>query len=277
MAGESAEERLHTLADLLRIMERLRDPDNGCPWDQRQDFASIVPSTLEECYELAAAIEAEDWPHVEDELGDVLFQVVFYAQLGRERALFDFETVVHRLAAKLLRRHPHVFADGDIEGVAGTSIDPAQVKVQWEQIKAQERGEKAQHGTLDDIPLALPALQRAQKLQKRAAGVGFDWREAAEVLAKVDEELGELREALAMQAASAVEEEFGDLLFTVTNLGRHLKLDAERTLRLANGKFETRFAEMERLAADRLRALQDCSADELEALWVLAKERERRT
>lgn len=276
ITNESGEEQRYTLADLLRIMERLRDPENGCPWDQRQDFASIVPSTLEECYELAAAIEAEDWPHVEDELGDVLFQVVFYAQLGREQTIFDFDTVVHGLAAKLLRRHPHVFAGGEIEGITSAAIDPAEVKAQWEQIKAQERGEKAQHGALDDIPLALPALQRAQKLQKRAARVGFDWSDLADVFAKVDEELGELREAIVTQAGDAIEEEFGDLLFTVTNLGRHLQLEAERALRLANGKFETRFAEMERLAADRLRVLQDCSADDLEALWVLAKERERR-
>lgn len=277
ITGDPAEERLHTLADLLRIMERLRDPDNGCPWDQQQDFASIVPSTLEECYELAAAIEAKDWPHVEDELGDVLFQVVFYAQLGREDGLFDFDRVVHGLAAKLLRRHPHVFAGGEIEGIVSAAIDPAEVKVQWEQIKAQERGEKAQHGALDDIPLALPALQRAQKLQKRAARVGFDWSDVAGVFAKIDEELGELREAIAAQSGDAIEDEFGDLLFTVTNLARHLHLEAERALRLANGKFETRFAEMERAAGDRLRTLQDCSADELEALWVLAKERERRT
>jgi len=264
----------YSLEDLLRIMERLRDPEKGCPWDQAQTFQSIVPSTLEECYELAAAIEAEDYSHVEDELGDVLFQVVFYAQLGREQALFDFPMVVHRLADKLLRRHPHVFADGQIEGVVDERTDTAKVKERWESIKAVEREERDQHGALDDVPNTLPALPRAQKLQKRAARVGFDWSSTAPVLEKLQEEVTELQEALARDDASAVEEEFGDLLFTVVNLGRHLKLDAESALRKGNSKFEARFRALEAQAKARGQALESLDAEALDQLWESVKTQE---
>jgi len=265
-------EARHTVADLLRIMERLRDPEHGCPWDRAQDFASIVPSTLEECYELAAAIEAGDFEHVADELGDVLFQVVFYAQLGAERGVFDFAGVVHGLAEKLLRRHPHVFANRDIEGLVPAGIDADAVKHQWEAIKAQERAGRAQHGVLDDVPLGLPALPRAQKLQKRAARVGFDWPDRTGVMAKLEEELGELRDALDGPDREAVEEEIGDLLFTVVNLARHEKLDAEQALRRASAKFERRFRAMEAAAEDDGgRALDTLAPGELEALWERAK------
>ena len=261
----------YRVEDLLRIMERLRDPDHGCPWDLAQDFRSIVPSTLEECYELAAAIEAGDFAHVADELGDVLFQVVFYARLGEERDLFSFASVVDGLAAKLLRRHPHVFREGTIEGVVDDRTDAAAVRQQWEAIKAAERTGRAQHGVLDDVPVSLPALPRAQKLQKRAARIGFDWADRDAVLAKFDEEYEELREALATGNADAIEDELGDLLFTVVNLARHEKLDAESALRRASAKFERRFHAMERLAADAGQDLGTLDAAELDALWKRAK------
>lgn len=269
------QEPKYSISDLLRIMQRLRDPQYGCPWDREQDFESIVPSTLEECYELAAAIEAGDYPHLADELGDVLFQVVFYAQLGAERELFTFESVVHGLADKLLRRHPHVFAQGRIEGLVDQSAtqhgDTSAVKQQWEQIKALERAERAQHGALDDVPVALPALPRAQKLQKRAARLGFDWPDTEPVFAKVDEELQELREAIARQHASEIEDELGDLLFTVVNLSRHLKVDAEAALRRASSKFEGRFRSMERACAESNTLLETLDAAAMELLWDQAK------
>ncbi|MDP5053728.1 MAG: nucleoside triphosphate pyrophosphohydrolase [Congregibacter sp.] len=269
----------YSLVDLLRIMQRLRDPVQGCPWDLQQDFQSIVPSTLEECYELAAAIEAGDYPHVADELGDVLFQVVFYAQLGQERGLFSFASVVHGLADKLLRRHPHVFAGGEIEGIVDPAAAPssavkpdaAAVKQQWEQIKSRERAERAQHGVLDDVPVALPALPRAQKLQKRAARVGFDWTSAAPVLSKIDEELQELRDAMTAGSADAIEDELGDLLFTVVNLARHVHVDAETALRRASRKFERRFRAMEADCARRGTALEALDAAAMELLWEQVK------
>ena len=291
--------RLHSLADLLRIMERLRDPEHGCPWDVAQTFQSIVPSTIEECYELAAAIEDEDYDHVADELGDVLFQGVFYAQLGKEQGLFEFSTVIHALAEKLLRRHPHVFAGGDIEARAETSIDSAQVRSQWETIKAEERRHRAKAGALADVPVALPSLPRAQKLQKRAARVGFDWTDPGPVFAKVREELEELaaaqeslqveRNAVAggtptparsdsdalQRQQDAVEEELGDLLFAVVDLARHLKIDSESALRKANRKFEDRFQHMEDSCERTSCELENLDAAQLEALWEQAKRSER--
>lgn len=269
---QEVQPRSYTLANLLRIVQRLRDPEHGCPWDLAQDFQSIVPSTLEECYELVAAIEAQDYPHVEDELGDVLFQVVFYAQLGRERGLFDFASVVHRLADKLLRRHPHVFADARIEGVPGDG-GAAQVQERWEAIKAAERADRDQHGVLDDVPVALAALPRAQKLQRRAARVGFDWPDTRAVQRKLNEELAELREALAADDSEAIAEEFGDLLFTLVNLGRHLQLDAETALRGASRKFEQRFRRMEASARARGVGLDSLSDSALDELWEAAKMR----
>jgi ATP diphosphatase len=264
----------YSLQDLLRIMQRLRDPENGCPWDRQQDFRSILPSTLEECYELAAAIETEDWPQVSDELGDLLFQVVFYAQLGREQGRFDFPDVVHGLAGKLLRRHPHVFAGGEIEGVVEGALDAAAVKQQWEDMKAGERTRRSQHGVLADVPLALPALPRAQKLQKRAARVGFDWTDAREVLQKLDEERAELEVAMAGGESAAIEAELGDLLFTTVNLARHLRVDAEAALRGASQRFETRFADKEQQHQPSGGRLEDCDSATLEHLWQRAKARE---
>lgn len=269
---DADDERRYGVGDLLRIMQRLRDPAGGCHWDLQQNFESIVPSTLEECYELAAAIEAGDYPHVADELGDLLFQVVFYAQLGAEEGHFDFSAIVHGLAGKLLRRHPHVFAGGDIEGRVEARGDAASVKDQWERIKASERAGRAQHGVLDDVPLALPALPRAQKLQKRAARVGFDWRDPGAVLDKIEEETDELREAIAGGTGDAIEDELGDLLFTCVNLARHLGLDAESSLRRASAKFERRFRAMEDAATARGESLAECSAQDLEWRWAWAKD-----
>lgn len=262
---------MYSIDDLLRVMERLRDPEHGCPWDLKQDFRSIVPSTLEECYELAHAIEQEDFEHVGEELGDVLFQVIFYAQLGREQGLFSFAEIVNTLVEKLVRRHPHVFADGDIEGMVGADTSVEEVNASWEAIKARERGERQQHGVLDDVPLALPALPRAQKLQKRAAGVGFDWPDALPVLAKLEEEIEELRQALVAGAADAVREEVGDILFTCVNLSRQLKLDAERALRESASKFERRFRLMERFAEAAGSDLDSLDDAALDALWERAK------
>lgn len=266
----------YNIDDLLRVMERLRDPDTGCPWDLRQDFRSIVPSTLEECYELAEAIERGDYPHVAEELGDVLFQVIFYAQLGREQGLFSFDTIVDTLVEKLVRRHPHVFAGGEIEGIVPARSSVEDVKESWESIKEAERQARSRPGILADVPLALPALPRAQKLQRRAARVNFDWPEAGAVLGKLREEIDELEQALADEGPDAIREEMGDLLFSCVNLARHLGLDAEGSLRQASTKFERRFRAMEALAAEAGGSLEGMDAEALEALWVQAKAARRR-
>lgn len=262
----------YSLDDLLRVMERLRDPELGCPWDLRQNFRTIVPSTLEECYELAQAIESEDYAHVAEELGDVLFQVIFYAQLGLEQELFCFEEIVNTLVEKLLRRHPHVFREGEIEGVvdtSGTTIE--EIKQSWETIKQAERNAKSQPGVLDDVPALLPALPRAQKIQKRAARVNFDWPDYAGAMSKLHEELTELSEAIARESAEAIEEEMGDLLFSCVNASRHLGIDAEASLRRATAKFEARFKEMAKIAERSEAALEELSAAELDSLWKEAK------
>lgn len=261
----------YTIEDLLRIMQRLRDPNDGCPWDIVQTFQTIVPSTLEECYELAQAIESEDYAHVAEELGDVLFQVVFYAQLGVEKGLFSFEQVVNILSAKLLRRHPHVFAEGKIEGRVSQSTDVDEVKRSWEAIKQGERSQKSLNGILDDVPRALPALPRAQKVQKRAATVNFDWPDYEGSRAKIQEELLELDEAVRSQSAEAIEDEMGDLLFSCVNASRHLGLDAEASLRRATTKFERRFKEVARMAEADSLALDELGSAELDSLWRLAK------
>jgi len=261
----------YTIEDLLRIMARLRDPIDGCPWDISQSFQSIVPSTLEECYELAHAIESEDYAHVAEELGDVLFQVIFYAQLGVEQDLFSFEQVVSILSAKLLRRHPHVFAEGRIEGRVDQTTDVEEVKRSWESIKRSERQQKSQHGILDDVPHALPALPRAQKVQKRAATVNFDWADYEGARAKIHEELLELDEAVRSQSVESIEDEMGDVLFSCVNASRHLGLDAEATLRRATTKFERRFQQMARLAEQDSLSLDELGSTELDSLWRRAK------
>jgi ATP diphosphatase len=263
----------YSVPDLLRTMERLRDPESGCPWDIAQSFKSIVPSTLEECYELAEAIEREDYAHVAEELGDVLFQVIFYAQLGREQGLFSFDTVVNTLVDKLIRRHPHVFADGQLEGIVNARSSVAEVKQSWEAIKQTERNNKQQTGILADVPVALPALPRAQKLQKRVAQVNFDWPDAAAVLDKLQEEVDELRCALASAQSNEIHEEMGDVLFTCVNLARHLGLDAEESLRQSSTKFERRFSYMEGIAEKEGSTLGALDEEQLDQLWRRAKER----
>jgi ATP diphosphatase len=265
-------EPLYALSDLLRVMQRLRDPETGCPWDLQQDFRSIVPSTLEECYELAQAIEDDDYPHVADELGDVLFQVIFYAQLGREQALFSFDDIVSNLVEKLLRRHPHVFAQGDIEGVVEGSVSTQEVQQSWETIKKSERASKMQSGALSDVPVALPALPRAQKIQKRASGVNFDWANTHSVLGKLQEELAELQQAMVGESQAEIKDEMGDILFTCVNLARHLGLDAEASLRGATAKFEHRFQLMEDAAFHNGDSLEHLNDGQLDQLWRSAKE-----
>jgi nucleoside triphosphate diphosphatase len=262
----------YTLSDLLRVMQRLRDPQTGCPWDLRQDLHSLVPSTLEECYELAQAIEHDDYHHIAEELGDVLFQVIFYAQLGKEQNLFSFDAIVSTLVEKLIRRHPHVFAEGEIEGVVHNRSSVEQVRKTWEAIKQRERIGKNQSSVMADVPLALPALPRAQKVQKRAAQVNFDWVDAPAVLDKLQEELDELRRALAENHTAAIHDEMGDVLFTCANLARHLGLDAEESLRHATAKFERRFSLMEVAAEAEDGALSTLSAVQLDQLWGQAKE-----
>ena len=253
---------------LLEIMARLRDPQRGCPWDLEQDFASIAPYTLEEAYEVAEAIERQVPEELRDELGDLLFQVVFHAQMAREKGWFAFDDVVQAICEKLVRRHPHVFGDEKI-------ADANEQTLAWERHKARERAEKgapAAGGVLDGIPLALPALVRAQKLQRRAARTGFDWSDTGDVVDKLEEELDELRQALAEgESPERVREELGDLMFSAVNLARFLDADAESLLRSANGKFETRFRIVERLADEQQRDVRDCTLDELEAFWQRAK------
>lgn len=274
MANERQPE-LAALKRLLLIMQRLRDPQRGCPWDLKQDFASIAPHTLEEVYEVIDAIETGDMQQVRDELGDLLFQVVFYAQLGREQGLFDFDAIATGIGTKLLQRHPHVFPGASLDGASpAPDISADQVVQNWEAIKAEER-RRRQAGrpvsVLDDVPLALTALLRAAKLQKRAAGQGFDWRDPDGVFAKVDEELAELREARARADQAAVEEEFGDLLFTLVNLARHLDVNAESALRAASRKFEQRFRAMEQQLAGEGRDMRQLSDAELDEYWNKVK------
>ena len=271
---------MYQLDDLLHLMARLRDPQYGCPWDLKQSYASIVPHTIEEAYEVADAIERGDFEHLPGELGDLLFQVVYYSQLAREEGRFEFSQVVDGITRKLLRRHPHVFADGDLYGAPDAAkLDETAVKQRWEEIKAEERAEKAaapeQLSLLDDVPHALPSLSRAIKLQKRAAQVGFDWPEALPVVDKVREELDEVLEAMSENDPEAIAEEIGDLLFVVGNLARHLKVDPESALRAANGKFERRFRFIEQALREAGRAMQDCALEELDALWGQAKKLEQ--
>ncbi|MFT3930097.1 MAG: nucleoside triphosphate pyrophosphohydrolase [Spongiibacteraceae bacterium] len=273
---DTATSERYTIENLLEVMARLRDPERGCPWDLQQNFASIAPHTLEECYELVDAIERGDYPQIRDELGDVLFQVIFYAQLGREQNRFDFGDVVHNIVEKLLRRHPHVFPSGKLShDDKRDDIAVEQVGVNWERIKQEERANKNQTGILDDVPVALPALSRAMKLQKRAARVGFDWNDWRDVLAKLDEEKTELQAAVATGNADEIADEMGDVLFVCVNLARFLQVDPESALRATNRKFERRFGYIERALAAQGRQLEHASLAEMEALWVEAKAQER--
>jgi len=258
------------IKDLLAIMRRLRDPNGGCPWDLKQNFATIAPYTIEEAYEVASAIEANDYAALKDELGDLLLQVVFHAQMAAESKMFAFEDVVRAICDKMIRRHPHVFA-------ADGAKTPEAVTVAWEEIKRREREGKPARaaGLLDDVPRALPALMRAIKLQNRAAEVGFDWPSAVHVTDKIAEETRELAEAAASGKDAKVAEEFGDLLFAMANLARHLKVDPEDALRAANAKFVRRFKAIESGLAAQGRKPENASLEEMEALWQKAKEQEK--
>ncbi len=259
----------YSVDDLLYLMARLRDPESGCPWDIKQDYASIAPSTLEEAYEVVDAIEKQDFAHLKEELGDLLFQVIFYSQLGKEEERFEFASVVSDLVAKLIRRHPHVFPDGTLQSrVDNRNTLPGDVKTRWEAIKQQEREAKGAQGLLADVPLNLPALSRAAKLQKRAAGVGFDWDDVYGPIAKVREELLEVEAELDSGDRQALEEELGDLLFAAVNIARYMKIDPEQALRLANQKFEQRFHFIEKNVTQ---SLEETSIDEMNRLWDLAK------
>ena len=272
-----SESKQFSVEDLQFLMAQLRNPEGGCPWDLKQSFASIVPSTIEEAYEVAEAIEREDFAHLKEELGDLLFQVIFYAQLGREDDHFDFPQIVDTLARKLVRRHPHVFPSGELYGDnTHTQIDVEEVKANWEAIKASERAAKGESGTLGGVAVGLPALTRALKLQKRAAQVGFDWPGIEGVLTKIEEEVGELREAIAGGDLEHAREELGDLLFACVNASRHLKQDPEAALRQCNRKFERRFGAVESSLKAAGKQPADASLEELDRLWDAAKEAEHR-
>ncbi|QPO23963.1 nucleoside triphosphate pyrophosphohydrolase [Pseudomonas sp. Y39-6] len=271
---------MYSLEDLLHLMNRLRDPQYGCPWDIKQTYASIVPHTLEEAYEVADAIERGDFDHLQGELGDLLFQVVYYSQLAQEEGRFEFAGVIDSITRKLIRRHPHVFPTGDLYAPLDIpQLSEEQVKTRWEQIKAEERAEKSgapeQLSLLDDVPTALPSLSRAAKLQKRASQVGFDWPAALPVVDNVREELDEVLEAMADNDAVAIADEVGDLLFAAVNLARHLKVDPETALRGANAKFERRFRFIEQALRDTRQSMEDCTLEELDALWGEAKRQEK--
>lgn len=254
---------------LLEIMRRLRDPETGCPWDIEQDFATIAPYTIEEAYEVADAIEREAWDELKGELGDLLFQSVFHAQMAAEKGLFTFDEVADTMSDKMVARHPHVFGDESRDKSA------EQQTVDWEKIKAAERAAKQSHGVLDDVALGLPALLRAVKLQKRAARVGFDWPSTHEVVEKIVEEARELDEARTEMTEAEVFEEFGDLLFVIANLGRHLHIDPEAALRAANAKFTRRFRFIEAELAKQGRRPDQSDLAEMDALWNAAKKVEK--
>ncbi len=268
------------IARLIEIMAALRTPETGCPWDLEQDFGSIAPYTLEEAYEVVDAIERGDLADLRDELGDLLLQVVFHARMAEEQGAFAFPDVVEAITKKLIRRHPHVFGNAK-------ELSPGQVKALWDTIKSEEKAERRlerermgllaeghEAGFLGGIPTTLPALTRAQKLTTKAAKVGFDWPDAAQVIDKIHEELEEVKEASSSGDRDRIEDEIGDLLFSVTNLARHYGIDPESALRRTNAKFERRFGSVELALKHQGRDLQEASLEEMEELWVQAKKAE---
>jgi len=265
MAGNDAFEGF---AGLAEIMRRLRAPEGGCPWDIEQDFDTIAPYTIEEAYEVADAIARRDWEGLKGELGDLLFQAVYHAQMAEEAGHFALDDVVRAISDKMIARHPHVFGD--------TSVESAEAQTHaWEAMKARERAARAQSGVLDDVPLALPALIRALKLQNRAARVGFDWPRIGQVMDKIVEEARELTEARAELSQAAVTEEYGDLLFVMANLARHLQIEPEAALRAANDKFTRRFRSIEAALRAEGRSPAESTPAEMDALWNDAKAAER--
>lgn len=254
----------HSVQKLLNIMTRLRDPKTGCPWDVEQNFKTIAPYTIEEAYEVSDAIDKNDMESLKNELGDLLLQVVFHTQMAKEAGLFDFDDVVRGICEKMTHRHPHVFGEANIESAAAQTAN-------WEKLKAAERAEKRM-GILDDVPMALPSLIRAEKLQKRAARVGFDWPDVNFVYDKIQEELAEVKEATSPEHRK---EEIGDVLFVMANLARHYQIDPEEALRNANRKFENRFGYIERTLAASGTSCESATLEEMEALWNEAKEHEK--
>jgi nucleoside triphosphate diphosphatase len=265
------------ISRLIEIMAALRTPQTGCPWDLEQDFSTIAPYTLEEAYEVADAIQRGDLEDLREELGDLLLQVVFHARMAEEEGAFSFGDVVEAITTKMIRRHPHVFGDEEARG-AGMA------KGAWDRIKTEEKAERRARrlsagrdpedhgqGFLDGVPVAHTALTRALKLQEKAAKVGFDWKEAKPVLDKIEEEIGELRQAIETGRQAEIADEYGDVLFALVNLGRHLRLDPEAALRGTNEKFRTRFHAVEKALAGQHRSLDDASLEEMEELWQQAK------
>ena len=257
------------MARLLEVMRVLRDPEEGCSWDIEQDFASIAPYTIEEAYEVADAIERQDWSELKNELGDLLLQTVYHTQIASEAALFTFDDVANAISDKMVARHPHVF------GAESQDKSAEQQTADWESIKATERATKSKQGVLEDVALALPALMRAAKLQKRAARVGFDWPNISQVLDKIQEETQELVEAKKTLTQTEVVEEYGDLMFVMVNLGRHLKVDAEEALRGANMKFTRRFQYIENELARQGLSPEKSNLNDMDRLWNDAKKVER--
>ena len=257
------------MARLLEIMRRLRDPQTGCPWDIEQDFNTIAPYTIEEAYEVADAIARSDWGELEGELGDLLLQTVYHTQMGAEAGYFTFDSVVRAISDKMVARHPHVFGDESRDKSA------EQQTADWEKIKAAERAGKAQTRTLAGVATGLPALTRAVKLQKRAARVGFDWPDTSHVIDKIVEEAGELIEARDKMTQAEVEEEFGDLMFVVANLARHLDIDPEAALRATNAKFTRRFEAVEDALAAAGKTPSESDLAEMDALWDQVKAAEK--
>jgi ATP diphosphatase len=259
---------MEAMRQLLEIMARLRDPDHGCPWDLQQTYSTIVPYTLEESYEVADSIQRGDMGELRDELGDLLFQIVFYCQIAREEGHFDFTDVAGAISEKMIRRHPHVFSDEEYE-------NDQQLRHAWEQIKAEERQQRSPESgasQMDGVARALPALIRAEKLQKRAARVGFDWPDVEGAWNKLEEELHEVREEFSNRNQDRLQDELGDLLFSMVNVVRLLGLDAEQTLSRANEKFERRFRAMEALLAEQAKTdLQELTLKEMDDAWEAVK------
>ncbi|MDP2286863.1 MAG: nucleoside triphosphate pyrophosphohydrolase [Pseudohongiella sp.] len=272
---QSSTTQSDAIAALVTLMENLRDPEHGCAWDRKQTLTSLTRHTLEEVYEVIDAIEQGNPEKICDELGDLLFQVVFYARIAQEQGLFDLKDVADAITKKLLVRHPHIFPDGTLDSFGQPTLLTAQeVEQNWEKIKNAERireGQGRQVSVMDDVASAMPALDRAAKLQKRAASVGFDWADISGVIAKLDEEVMELKQAVAAGGTLDQQHELGDILFTCVNLARHLGLDADASLRDANKRFESRFKFIEQAAAKKETTLTDCNSDVLEQWWQEAK------
>ena len=275
-------EKKSAIEKLQEIMAMLRDKVHGCPWDLDQTLVSLIPHTIEEVYEVADAIEKNDIDNIVDELGDLLFQVIFYAQIGNEEKIFNFEDVANAIVRKLLRRHPHVFPTGDAKSFGrGKKISSDEVVTNWESIKLEEKKEKLEESNsesarsvFDNLPGALPALQKSVKLQKLAGKVGFDWPDTSDVLVKLKEEIVELEEAIGKSNKQEIESEFGDVLFTVVNVARHLSVDPELALRGANGRFKNRVVWIENELGKNGELVSDKNIDDLNQLWNEAKRHE---